>query len=521
MRVTRKRSAADAPHAEPASVTVRMYRGLFGDCFLLRFPRPERDMFVLIDCGTFLNMPGEAATMRRVAQSIGETADWRLDVAVLTHQHWDNLCGFAHARDIFGRIEIAELWLAWTEDRTDELARKLRRQRETARAILMAVHDNMPAPAPPDEGDDESVGDDLGRGVIEQVLEFLGHDVERGRRGARDLPSTGEIVEELKERAGKIRYLSPGDDLTLAHGAAPARVYVLGPARDEELLKRSRLSGKKQGVYRLTQDVEAQSAYLVAAAKANRPGLDGDSGADPDFEINLPFDRRYMQPASGMSGQTPGVPPWVTYLGEAYLDPANAWRRIDHDWFGAAEQLALKLDSDVNNTSLVLAFDIGSPGKVLLFPGDAQIGNWLSWGSCRWPKGAAENDANAMGIRDLLARTVLYKVSHHGSHNATLHNGGALRAEGLDLMTHRDLVAMIPIDESFARGARQWNMPFPPLLERLKERTRERILRGDRPSSEAIAASRSKLSKTEWERFSASVFEDPQGLFVEYSIAYG
>ena len=88
-------------------------------------------------------------------------------------------------------------------------------------------------------------------------------------------------------------------------------------------------------------------------------------------------------------------------------------------------------------------------------------------------------------------------------------------------MTHRDLVTMIPIDESFARGTRQWNMPFPPLLERLKERTRERILRGDRPSSEAVAASRSKLSKTEWERFSASVFEDPQGLFVEYSLAYG
>src|SRR3712207_2818019 len=102
MRAIRKPSAAEAPlpQAEPASarVTVRMYRGLLGDCFLLRFPRQGRDLFVLIDYGTFLNRPSEADTMRRVARSIGETTDWRLDVVVLTHEHWDNLCGFAHAR---------------------------------------------------------------------------------------------------------------------------------------------------------------------------------------------------------------------------------------------------------------------------------------------------------------------------------------------------------------------------------------------------------------------------------------
>jgi hypothetical protein len=520
MRVVRKPSNDVAPQAESASgaVTVRMYRGLLGDCFLLRFPRAGRDMFVLIDDGTFLNMPREADTMRRVAESIGETANWRLDVVVLTHEHWDNLCGFAHAADIFGKIAIDELWLAWTEDRDDELACTLRKQRETARAILMAAHENMPAPAPPDDG--ETLGDDLGRGMIEQVLEFLGQG-SHNEPGAPKLPSTDAIIQGLKDRAGKVRYLSPGDELTLVPGATPAQAYVLGPPRDEELFRRSSPSGKRQGVYQLTQDVEAQSAYLVAAAKANRLRLEGhDDVMDQDFESNLPFDRRYMQAVTGLRDRASDVPPWVARLGEAYLDPESDWRRIDHDWLGAAEQLALKLDSDTNNTSLALAFEIGRPGKVLLFPGDAQVENWLSWSSCRWPKGASQEDTKAIGIRDLLARTVLYKVSHHGSHNATPHARGALRAQGLELMTHRDLVAMIPIDESFARGTKKWNMPFPPLLERLKERTRGRILRGDRPSSEALKASREKLPKAEWETFSRSVTEDPSGLFVEYSVAF-
>ena len=37
---------------------------------------------------------------------------------------------------------------------------------------------------------------------------------------------------------------------------------------------------------------------------------------------------------------------------------------------------------ETNNTSLALAFELiekGRVGKVLLFPADAQVGNWLSW----------------------------------------------------------------------------------------------------------------------------------------------
>ena len=67
-------------------------------------------------------------------------------------------------------------------------------------------------------------------------------------------------------------------------------------------------------------------------------------------------------------------------------------------------QLAAAIDNAVNNTSLMLVFEVGD--AVLLFPGDAQWGSWNA---------VLENPK----AQTLLARTTFYKVGHHGSHNAT------------------------------------------------------------------------------------------------------
>jgi hypothetical protein len=66
------------------------------------------------------------------------------------------------------------------------------------------------------------------------------------------------------------------------------------------------------------------------------------------------------------------------------------------------------LDKQMNNTSLILLFEIGNAR--LLFPGDAQIENWEY--AFKNPK-----------YRELLAGTTLYKVGHHGSRNATPKEG--------------------------------------------------------------------------------------------------
>jgi len=71
-------------------------------------------------------------------------------------------------------------------------------------------------------------------------------------------------------------------------------------------------------------------------------------------------------------------------------------------------QIVRTLDDQMNNTSLILLFEVF--GKKLLFPGDAQIENW-SW--------ALQDAPNAKETRSLLAGVDVYKVGHHGSLNAT------------------------------------------------------------------------------------------------------
>ena len=71
-----------------------------------------------------------------------------------------------------------------------------------------------------------------------------------------------------------------------------------------------------------------------------------------------------------------------------------------------------------------------------------------------------------------MARTVLYKVGHHGSHNATL------REKGLEMMANPELVDVNPVDEKWgvlARKPKPWKMPFKPLYSDLRVRTRGRI----------------------------------------------
>ena len=132
--------------APKSGVTVRMYRTGLGDCFLLCFPRkPEsktksamkpRPAFVLIDCGVFKGTSGGPARIKMIAEHIrratNEDAEGqgrsRLELLVVTHEHWDHLSGFheSQARGIFEQFDVGAVWLPWTENDADPLARQLR-----------------------------------------------------------------------------------------------------------------------------------------------------------------------------------------------------------------------------------------------------------------------------------------------------------------------------------------------------------------------------------------------------------
>ena len=78
-----------------------------------------------------------------------------------------------------------------------------------------------------------------------------------------------------------------------------------------------------------------------------------------------------------------------------------------------------------------------------------------------------------------MRRTVLYKVGHHGSHNATLRTRDK-QPSGVQLMTSKDLVALIPVDEFVApQKAGYGDMPQPDIVADLLRMTDGRVARND------------------------------------------
>ena len=235
--------------------------------------------------------------------------------------------------------------------------------------------------------------------------------------------------------------------------AESVRVYVLGPPRDSELLyKKDPRSG---------ESYDPALAIASLAASKFLEAVNGHRGLASSDEAQYPF-------SEGLKFRSPSASPAVLRkVMSSYRARKDAWRTIDDDWLGQAEALSLYLDSYTNNTSLVLAIELVKSGKVLLLAADAQRGNWVSWRDVKWSKAGTTTD-------DLLARTVLYKVGHHGSHNATL-------VDGLEKMTHPDLMALISVDKSDPNITKPagWKMPARNLMKRLGEKTSHRVLRMD------------------------------------------
>ena len=113
-------------------VRIRMYRQGLGDCFLLSFRNANKTITqVMIDCGVVLGTKSPEVAMKKVAKSLIEETGGAIDVLVITHEHWDHLSGFSpgQAQKELDALTFKELWLAWTEDPTNDLANALRTER--------------------------------------------------------------------------------------------------------------------------------------------------------------------------------------------------------------------------------------------------------------------------------------------------------------------------------------------------------------------------------------------------------
>ena len=169
----------------------------------------------------------------------------------------------------------------------------------------------------------------------------------------------------------------------------------------------------------------ARRCYL-STEEPNRRELTG----LPDARVHLLGPPR--TPAAIKSMDPPELERWLTMderasgrsdsleipFGPAYriTDRAAFWQQYEH--LTAEDELldsvplepdgglaaASWLDRVLNNTSLVFVLEVDDIR--ILFAGDAQWGVW-------------REILNNLDARELLARTNLYKVSHHGSHNGS------------------------------------------------------------------------------------------------------
>ncbi len=475
---------ADSPSRRlvppPKSTEVRMYRQGLGDCFLVAFATqdPNAPYYLLIDCGVILGTQDASTTMDRVVRDVHDATGGTLHLLVVTHEHWDHVSGFLQASAAFKSLQIEQVWFAWTEDPKDALAQKLRQNFDKELGLLR----NAVARAV----DSRSVEH------IANLLGFFGLSPNFAHAAsASDTRAAMQAAAKLGQTTPQ--YHLPGTGPLPLPGsqgeslANAVRIYILGPPHDEKELRRINPTKSGKEVYTERSALTQRTAFLSALQDPAQS-----SEAEQDVQrLSFPFDSMLQVPTSEAKtipffrdnyGFEHRAKPLVKKQTAQGQPPGHrsAWRRIDDDWLGLAGDLALKLDSYTNNTSLVLAIELVSTGKVLLFAADAQVGNWLSWDQYRWQTTDSNGHKQEIRIGDLLNRTVLYKVGHHGSHNATVRGLGT-ELKGLELMNHPELVAMIPVDHAMA-VVKGWDkMPFEPLLRRLEEKTGHRLMRVDDP----------------------------------------
>jgi Metallo-beta-lactamase superfamily len=458
-----------------AKVKMRFYCQGIGDCHLLKFPKDAGgDFWMLIDCGIHSSIAGGTEKIKAIVDDIASVTK-RLDVIVLTHEHWDHVSGFLLAESKFKDLDVGEVWMAWTENPDDPQARQLDKFKGGA---LMTLHQASEQ--------------------LDQVTE-LGPHLSAVQHGLQALlgfnfGAKGERVRSARDAAigltkrSDVKYLEPKSPPISPLGIAKSvRIYVLGPPRDAAMLG---LTERQSEMYGLGVAGGWPIAQALGNAFAINKGilLTGDDATAP-FDTPEGSDLSVVRSGKAASSTNKEVRTAAQFVHNFYDGPAErsptaktrleqhtsdpnevdqSWRRIDHDWLGVSADLAMQLDDRTNNSSLVLAFEFLDTKRVMLFVGDAQVGNWLSWQNVSW-----SNDDTT--VSDLLARTIFYKVGHHGSQNATL------KQHGLELMTSPDLSAFIPTNEKDALKVKWGEMPFKTILEDLQKRTSQRVIRADDP----------------------------------------
>ena len=509
--MARHRSLGKNPmKAPPSGVTIRMYRLGHGDCFLLCFrrgPRTRKPFYLLIDLGLKGgSQVDERFGIEQVIDDIAAATGGTIDLAVITHEHEDHVSGLPYGDDPdhpFNRkLKVEKLWLAWTENEDDADANALRdafgdqlltlaavasemdrmgvasaAQKRVADLLSFEIEDANPAQFLRDTASRLGVAPEAlaPRGPEPAHLQaFAAASRKKRPRGF----SYKMRLAGLRRHVGEenIDFLDPNADRVWAlPGVEGVRVYPLGPPRDTALLRS--LDPRRNEEFKARGFGAADPGFGIFQAMARR---DAETGTASPFAARFALDAARVE--AQRDAPDPDDPSPEAYLARTYFGRPDAeaddfvpLRRIDGDWLDEAETLALRVNNEVNNTSLVLLFELPNTGKTLLFTGDAQRGSWISW---------ADLSFAGRSTRELLGACVFYKAGHHGSHNATLKGEASDDWPNLNWLAcgpHAgEFTAMIPSNKDWAWDTRgkgiPWKHPLPAIEAALAEKARGRVM---------------------------------------------
>ncbi|HEV8589108.1 MAG TPA: hypothetical protein VGQ72_09550 [Pyrinomonadaceae bacterium] len=394
--VTKKKTKKPAkpPTFGSKTIRVRMYRIGFGDCFLVSLPianpTANGDTHRHVLVDCGVHVKGDLDMIDRAVDHIATTTGKKLAIVIATHSHQDHISGFSSK---FTSFEIGEVWLPWCEDLKDKHAAKLKKL--TVLAEKLDKHFAAQA---------RTTRVNKTRAAAMAAVANLVQN-----KTAMGLLRSGFNVN------AEVRYLSAGELLKNPAGVDGLSVRFLGPPRDESFL--------------MKMDPPAGHSYLRMKG-----------GTSERLNAVEPFTERWRMKAD---------------------DPALAHLRFTDEATETLQQelatpsldaLAFALDQVKNNTSLVSLFSFR--GQQMLFPGDAQWGNWKFW--------LDQDDAET-----ILSGITFFKVAHHGSHNAT-------PTDALERMSKGKFAAMVSTQSV------PWDsIPRIPLMDRLGEMTKNRVVRSD------------------------------------------
>jgi hypothetical protein len=344
---------------KPTGVTVRAYQVGFGDCLLVTFhygAKASDARHVLIDFGSTGKPKSGGHTPLEIARSIEQECGGRLHAVIATHRHRDHISGFGgKSGSVIAGLKPAVVLQPWTEDpKAAPNAKTASNALKGVRAFTASL-DEMHRVA---EFAVTAAAKYSTRSALGRQLAFLGEE------NLKNLAA----IKGLQKLPGKHVYAAFGEAAGLAKALPGVKVQVLGPPTLKQSQDIATQRSKDPDEFWHLQALAAGRAASTAAL----------------------FHSRYRH-----RGTNPTEVRWLL----PRLDKLSGEQLLE---------IVRILDDALNNTSLVLLFEVGS--RKLLFPGDAQIENWSY---------SLKTASDKAAIRKNLAAVDLYKVGHHGSLNAT------------------------------------------------------------------------------------------------------